>query len=160
MKFELDSAAFDRGRPIPKRHTGDGRDVSPPLSWYAVPEGTQELALVCDDPDAPRDEPWVHWVIYKIPTAKTSLRENLPREGRLEDPAGVLQGVNSWGQTGYRGPAPPEGHGVHHYHFRLHALDAPLDVTSGLTKDELLQAMDGHIIGQAELVGTYERTGK
>ncbi len=157
--MKLQSSAFTQGSPIPKKYTGEGSDVSVPLTWSGVPEGTAELALICDDPDAPRPQPWVHWVIYKIPAATTGLPEALPRQKRLATPSGALQGVNSWNtdNIGYRGPMPPPGHGVHHYHFRLYALDAALPVEPGLSKDELLAVMTGHIIAQAELTGTYQR---
>ena len=160
MTMNLTSAAFSEGQPIPRKYTGDGHDVSPPLSWSNVPEGTKEFVLICDDPDAPTREPWVHWVIYKIPANVTSLPEGVPKKENLEEPAGALQGKNSWpsGQTiGYRGPAPPPGHGTHHYHFKLYALDTELDVPPGLDKNLLLKAMEGHVIGRGELVGTYER---
>ena len=146
--MKLTSTAFNHGKPIARKYTGEGTDVSVPLTWSGVPDGTIELALICDDPDAPRPEPWVHWVIYKIPAAATGLSEGLPRQKRLETPSGVLQGVNSWpsDNVGYRGPMPPPGHGVHHYHFRLYALDTALLVEPGLSKDKLLAAMAGHII--------------
>ncbi|MBX6313117.1 MAG: YbhB/YbcL family Raf kinase inhibitor-like protein [Isosphaeraceae bacterium] len=152
----IQSQAFGEGQAIPKRYTADGADVSPPLSWTA-PQGTQELALIVDDPDAPRDEPWVHWVLYKIPGSASGLPEGFHGETTPDEPAGVAQGVNSWGTIGYRGPAPPKGHGTHHYHFKLFALDAPLDLKPGLDKKALLDAMSGHILGQGELVGTYQR---
>jgi len=118
------------------------------------------LALICDDPDAPTPEAWVHWVIYKIPPDTTELPEGVAKTAQLSQPPGAVQGKNSWpsGQTiGYRGPMPPPGHGVHRYYFRLYALDTPLDVPPGATKAELLQAMEGHILAQGELMGTYQR---
>ena len=158
--FQITSNAFEDGAPIPKKYTGDGVDLSPPLAWSSLPEGTAELALICDDPDAPTPRPWVHWVIYKIPKDQPGLPEGVEP---VQDPkalAGVLQGANSWsaGNTvGYRGPAPPPGHGTHHYHFTLYALDAPLQARPGLSKAALLAAIRGHILAEAELVGTYER---
>ncbi len=160
MKIELTSSAFAKGHSIPTKYTGEGADVSPPLSWSGLPEGTQELALICDDPDAPTAEPWVHWVIYKIPLEQAGLPEGVEPVKRPREVAGAMQGLNSWpsGQKiGYRGPAPPRGHGTHHYHFTLYALDAPLDVQTGLDKGALLEAMSGHVIGKAEVVGTYGR---
>ena len=157
MDIILTSSAFQQDQPIPVRHTGDGRDVSPPLAWTNLPEGTKELALICDDPDAPTAQPWVHWVICKIAPDVTGLDEGVPRHGRLESPPGALQGSNSWNETGYRGPAPPPGHGVHHYHFRLYGLDAPLEVGKGPDKPSLLVAMEGHVLATGELVGTYRR---
>ncbi len=157
MTLTIRSSAFSDQARIPKRFTGDGEDVSPELSWSGVPAGAKELALICDDPDAPTPEPYVHWVIYKIPTTAAALRENVPKTGSMSEPAGAMQGVNSWGAIGYRGPAPPRGHGVHHYHFKLYAVDTALNVAAGVDKKKLLSAMQGHIVAQGELVGTYER---
>lgn len=157
MALTIRSPAFADQARIPKRFTGDGEDVSPELSWSGVPAGAKELALICDDPDAPTPEPWVHWVIFKIPATATGLRERIPTTGSLSEPVGALQGTNSWSTTGYRGPAPPRGHGVHHYHFKLYALDAALNVAAGVDKKKLLAALQGHIVAQGELIGTYER---
>ena len=153
----ISSPAFVDGQPIPAYHTVNGPDVSPLLRWTGVPDGTQELALICDDPDAPTPQPWVHWVIYKIPGDTMGLPEQVPTTGRLQAPVGALQGLNSWDTVGYRGPAPPPGHGTHHYHFKLYALDAKLNVAEGLDVAALGKAMDGHILAEGELIGTYER---
>ncbi len=160
MAIELKSAAFANGAVIPKKYTGEGEDVSPPLAWSGLPAGTKELALICDDPDAPTSEPWVHWVIYKISPELAGLPEGIDKAARLKNPPGALQGKNSWmsGQTvGYRGPFPPSGHGVHHYHFRLYALEARLAVEAGLSKTTLLGEMSEHVLAEGELVGTYAR---
>jgi Raf kinase inhibitor-like YbhB/YbcL family protein len=161
MKIEITSTAFGPGQPIPKKYTGEGADVSPPLAWKGVPEAAKELALICDDPDAPTKEPWVHWVLYKVPANVKGLPEGVAHQPRLKDPPGALQGQNSWPKgekVGYGGPMPPPGHGVHHYHFKLYALDAPLAATEpGLTKNELLTKMQGHILAEGELIGTYQR---
>ncbi|RME38625.1 MAG: YbhB/YbcL family Raf kinase inhibitor-like protein [Planctomycetota bacterium] len=157
MSITVESPAFTNNEPIPRRYTGDGDDVSPQLTWSDVPVQAKELALIMDDPDAPTPQPWVHWVIYKIPAAALGLPEGVETTESPSVPVGALQGKNSWGQIGYRGPAPPPGHGVHHYHFKLYALDKGLDAQPGLTKDELLSLMEGHILAQGELVGTYER---
>ncbi|MEP0847943.1 MAG: YbhB/YbcL family Raf kinase inhibitor-like protein [Phycisphaerae bacterium] len=157
MKFRIESMAFKPNQPVPRKHTGDGEDVSPALSWHDAPAGVKEFALIVDDPDAPRPQPWVHWVIYKLAPTTTSLPEGVPATERLKSPAGALQGKNSWNTVGYRGPAPPPGHGVHHYHFKLYALDAPLDAPPGLEKDALLAKMKGHVLAEAELIGTYQR---
>jgi len=157
MAVTFRSDAFSDGGPIPRRYAEDGEDLSPPLSWAGLPDGTRELALIVDDPDAPRDEPWVHWVVYKIPAEVRTLTEGLPQTPALDVPPGARQGKNSWGTDGYRGPAPPKGHGTHHYHFRLYALDSPLAAAQGLDKSGLLKAMRGHVLVEAELVGTYER---
>jgi Raf kinase inhibitor-like YbhB/YbcL family protein len=161
MKFTLTSGAFKSGRPIPKRHTGEGDDVSPALDWEGAPNETKEFALICDDPDAPTPEPWVHWVIYGIPAEVRALPEGVKSNvAQLSQPVAARQGKNSWpsGVTiGYRGPMPPPGHGTHHYHFRLYALDTKLELASGATKQQLLDAMKGHVLADVELVGTYER---
>lgn len=160
MSLSIHSTAFQKGQPIPAKYTDDGEDVSPPLSWDPPPEGTRQLALICDDPDAPSPEPWVHWVIYGIPADASELPEGVPESQRIASPVTALQGKNSWtsGQMiGYRGPAPPRGHGVHHYHFKLYALDREPDLEPGLTKAQLLQAIEPHVIATGELIGTYSR---
>lgn len=160
MTIELSSDEFSQGAEIPNKYTEDGKDLSPPLRWDGAPEGTKEFALICDDPDAPTPEPWVHWVLYKIPADIHELPEGLPADARLRAPVGAVQGINSWkmGRTvGYRGPAPPRGHGTHHYRFHLYALDAPLKLPEKADKKALLKAMQGHVLAEGELVGTYER---
>jgi Raf kinase inhibitor-like YbhB/YbcL family protein len=156
VPFELTSTAFAAGGRIPVVHTGDGRDVSPPLAWQS-PSGTTQLALIVDDPDAPTPLPWVHWLLYKIPATMAGLPAGLGREAHPAQVPGSVQGHNSWGTLGYRGPAPPRGHGVHHYHIRLFALDVALDLPPGLEKAQLLHAVAGHVLAETELVGTYER---
>jgi Raf kinase inhibitor-like YbhB/YbcL family protein len=151
------SNAFTQNQPVPRKYTGDGQNVSPPLAWSGVPAETRQLALIVDDPDAPSPQPWVHWVLYQLAANATSLPEGVPPSQRVADPAGGLQGRNSWGRVGYGGPEPPRGHGTHHYHFKLHALDTELKLAPGLDKSGLLKAMEGHILGTGELVGTYER---
>ncbi len=155
--FTVTSPAFEQDARIAVRYTGDGDDISPELQWSSAPQGTVEFALIMDDPDAPTTEPWVHWVIYKIPAAAVSLLESVAKVDSPASPAGALQGENSFGNVGYGGPAPPQGHGVHHYHFKLYALGSELSVVAGLTKTQILQAMEGHVLGQAEIIGTYER---
>ncbi|HNQ21557.1 MAG TPA: YbhB/YbcL family Raf kinase inhibitor-like protein [Phycisphaerae bacterium] len=157
MAMTITSPAFTANQRIPIRHTGEGEDISPVLNWTGVPAGAKELALICDDPDAPRAEPWVHWVIYKIAPTATGLPEGIRAAEKPDNPAGALQGKNSWPTIGYRGPLPPPGHGMHHYHFKLYALDAALNVKPGLDKTQLLAAMKGHVLAEAELIGTYER---
>ena len=151
------SPSFMNGQRIPDKHTVNGPDFSPELEFSDLPIGTKELALICDDPDAPRPEPWVHWVIYKIPPTAAGLAEGIPSSEKLAKPEGVLQGLNSSGALGYRGPAPPPGHGTHHYHFKLYALDAELELQPRLDKAALLAAMQGHVIAETELIGTYSR---
>lgn len=156
--MSITSEAFGRGQPVPREYTADGSDISPPLRWEGAPQETASFALICDDPDAPRDEPWVHWIIWNIPADSAGLLQGLPRKPTLSDYR--AQGANSWSSDniGYRGPAPPKGHGVHHYHFKLYALDTRLDLEPGVaSKKELLEAAKGHILAEAELIGTYER---
>jgi Raf kinase inhibitor-like YbhB/YbcL family protein len=161
MTIQITSPAFKEGEAIPKRYTGEGADVSPPLAWTGVPEGAKELVLICDDPDAPTAEPWVHWVIYKIPADAKGLKEGIPQKTRLTDPPGALQGKNSWpaGQknVGYRGPYPPPGHGTHHYNFKLYALEAKMAVESGMDKKSILQEIEHHVVAKGQLMGTYQR---
>jgi len=160
MSLDISSSAFAHNHAIPRKHTGEGDDLSPPLAWKGIPPGAAELALICDDPDAPRAEPWVHWVIFRIPADCQSLPEGLPGEPELTSPVPAAQGQNSWTQgktIGYRGPMPPPGHGTHHYRFTLYALAQKLDLKPGASKQELLAAMRGHIVAQGLLTGTYER---
>ncbi|MGE0822072.1 MAG: YbhB/YbcL family Raf kinase inhibitor-like protein [Candidatus Binatia bacterium] len=150
MTMQLTSAAFATSEWIPEKYTGEGHDVSPPLSWTGIPKDTKELALICDDPDAPTPQPWVHWVAYRISPDTDGLPENAD--------GSFAHGQNDFGQLGYGGPMPPEGHGIYHYFFRLYALDKSLNVSPGLTKEQLLGLMKDHILAEAELVGLYERT--
>jgi Raf kinase inhibitor-like YbhB/YbcL family protein len=162
MAIQVTSDAFDDGQPIPQKYTEDGQDLSPPLSWSGVPDKARQLVLICDDPDAPRPEPWVHWLLYGLPASVDSLPAGVPPEPALESLEGARQGKNSWpnGQTiGYRGPAPPPGHGTHHYHFRVLAIDTALDLPPGADKATLLAAIEGHVLAEGELVGTFKREG-
>jgi len=150
----LTSSAFAEGEVIPTEHTGEGKDSSPALKWAGTPEDTKSLALICDDPDAPVGD-WVHWVIYAIPAGTTELSERVPTDKTLA--SGAKQGTNDFKNIGYGGPMPPKGHGPHRYFFKLYALDTELSLEPGATKKELLAAMEGHILGQAQLMGKYER---
>ena len=159
MTIQITSSAFAEGQAIPKKYTGEGADVSPPLAWSGLPEKTQELALICDDPDAPAGT-WVHWVIYKIPATAKGLPEGVARTSRPKEPAGALQGKNSWSageNIGYRGPMPPPGHGVHHYYFKLYALSAPIEAEPGLDKKAVLAKIHDHVLAEGALMGTYQR---
>lgn len=150
----LTSSAFGQNGAIPKRHTCDGEDISPPLSWSAVPPGSKSLVLIVDDPDAPDPAApkmtWVHWVLYNIPPSANGLGE-----GAKDLPAGTLTGRNDWQRTGYGGPCPPVGR--HRYVHKLYALDMVLQGLDKPSKRALEKAMQGHIVGRAELVGTYQR---
>jgi Raf kinase inhibitor-like YbhB/YbcL family protein len=160
MAIQITSRAFGEGASIPKQYTGEGADRSPPLAWQGIPDGTRQLALICDDPDAPTPEPWVHWVLYNIPPDTRELPEGVAGTLHLNEPPGAIQGKNSWpsGRTiGYRGPMPPPGHGVHRYFFKLYALDVELDLKPGAAKSELVEATKGHVLDQGTLIGTYAR---
>jgi Raf kinase inhibitor-like YbhB/YbcL family protein len=153
--LQLTSSAFQPGQAIPTAHTCDGADRSPPLSWHGLPGGTRALALIVDDPDAPGGV-FTHWVYFDLPVGTAGLPAGVPTTARPEP--GGIQGRNDFGTIGYRGPCPPRGP-AHHYRFKLYALDEPVALPPGASKDELLQAMQGHVLGQTELVGTYERRG-
>lgn len=153
MKIQLTSDAFSEGQPIPSRHAYDQQDISPELRWSGVPSTAKSLALIADDPDAPMGT-WVHWVLYDIAPEKTGLPEGLPKSPELPD--GARQGVNDYKGIGYGGPCPPPGK-PHRYFFKLYAVDAKMDLKSGLTKKELLKAIEGHVLGEGELMGTYQR---
>jgi Raf kinase inhibitor-like YbhB/YbcL family protein len=153
MAFELTSSAFKAGDSIPKKHTCDGADVSPPLAWPEPPSGTKSFALICDDPDAPAGT-WVHWVLYDVPGTAGQLPEAVDTKPTLAD--GSRQGTNDFKRTGYGGPCPPRG-APHRYFFKLYALDSALGLAPGATKAQVLKAMEGHVKGQAELMGRYGR---
>jgi Raf kinase inhibitor-like YbhB/YbcL family protein len=152
MPFAIASSAFEHGDPIPTRFSCDGENASPPLSWGDPPEGTLSIALIMDDPDAPSGT-FVHWVLYDVPAATRSLPTGVPTEDRLPD--GGVQGRNGAGRTGYIGPCPPGGR--HRYFFHLYALDSDLGLEPGVSKQQLLGQMDGHVLAEAELMGTYAR---
>ncbi len=152
MALKVTSTNFDAGGMIPMKYTCDGIDISPHIAWDSVPQGTKSLALICDDPDAPM-KTWVHWVIYNIPPDQTELAENIPPQKTL--PTGALQGINDFRKIGYGGPCPPGG--THRYYFKLYALDTMLNLEPGATKDQLLKAMEGHILDSGELMGKYKR---
>jgi hypothetical protein len=153
MSIEVTSTAFQQGMPIPKQYTGDGGDKSPPLRWSEPPAGTKSIALIGDDPDAPRGT-WVHWVLYSLPAQTRELEEGVPTTPAL--PSGAKQGKNDFGNLGYGGPAPPTGK-AHRYFFKLYALGMVPDLAPGATKAELETAMKGHVLDQGQLMGTYQR---
>lgn len=152
MGIEITSSAFNEEEMIPSKYTCDGEDISPPLEWSGIPGGTQSIALISDDPDAPMGT-WVHWVIYNIPAVSKGLAEDVPKDKILSD--GSHQGVNDFGTYGYGGPCPPGG--MHRYYFKIYALDKALDLETGATKSRLEKAMTGHIIAKDELMGKYKR---
>jgi Raf kinase inhibitor-like YbhB/YbcL family protein len=152
MAIDVTSAAFEEGGTIPASYTCDGLDVSPPLSWGSVPDGTQTLALIVDDPDAPSGT-FVHWVLYNLPPDTGRLPEDVPKQETL--PSGAAQGVNGAGSVGYMGLCPPSG--THRYFFKVYALDTALDLGGRATKEDLLSAMQGHVLAEGRLMGTYRR---
>lgn len=158
--MQVSSPAFADGGAIPRKYTQDNANISPPLRWSGVPAEARELVLVVEDPDAPMPNPIVHWVMIGIPPSAAALPENLPTGPRLVDPAGAVQGRNYNGEQAWTGPKPPIGHGVHHYHFQLFALDKKLSVGPAPEKNDLVKAMAGHVIAQGELIGTYERVAE
>jgi len=150
--MKLSSLAFNDGDMIPEKHTCDGVDISPPLKWELVTQNAKSIALICDDPDAPVST-WVHWVYYDIPADINGLLENMPAQKNPD--IGGKQGTNDFGKTGYGGPCPPGG--THRYYFKIYALDALLNLSAGAEKKQLLEAMEGHIIDQAQLMEKYKR---
>jgi Raf kinase inhibitor-like YbhB/YbcL family protein len=141
---------------IPARYTCEGADISPPLSWSGVPDGTKSLVLIVDDPDAPDPKApkmtWVHWVLYNLPPTAQGLPEAVAPDGL---PEGTIEGKNDWGRTGYGGPCPPIGR--HRYFHKLYAIDTVLPAMGAATKKQLLDAMEGHILARAEVIGTYQK---
>lgn len=152
MAFELTSTAFGNGEAIPQQYTCDGPDISPPLQWTSPPAGTKSLALICDDPDAPVGI-WVHWVLYGLSADTRELSEGIPKKKVKGD---RKQGKNDFGRLGYGGPCPPRGP-AHRYFFKLYALDLEAVLSPGMTKANLLKAIEGHILAEAKLMGRYGR---
>ncbi len=153
MAFELQSPAFTNDGEIPRQYTCDGTDVSPPLAWQNPPSGTRSFTLIADDPDAPVGT-WVHWVIYNLPAEMRGLPEGVPSSETLPD--GSQQGINDFRKVGYGGPCPPRGP-AHRYFFKLYALDSPTNLKPRATKQQLLDAMKGHILAEVQLMGRYRR---
>lgn len=153
MSFTIRSTAFSDGGQIPRTHSCDGANLSPPLGWKDTPAGTQSLLLIVDDPDAPGGT-WTHWIIWNIPGQATTLPQGVPAAAVLDN--GALQGKNDFGRFGYGGPCPPAGK-AHRYNFKLFALDRRLDLKPGASREELEQAGRRHILSQTKLTGTYKR---
>jgi Raf kinase inhibitor-like YbhB/YbcL family protein len=156
MTIGLTSSAFDQGQPIPKRYSGEGQNISPPLNWDNIPDQARSLVLIVEDPDAP-NRTFIHWVLYDIPVNTSGLAENVPHQPVLQSLEGAHQGPNSADKIGYMGPMPPQGHGPHRYFFRMYAVDANLNLPQGASVEQVRQAMEGHVVAQGELMGTYER---
>jgi hypothetical protein len=151
----IDCPAFNNKEPIPAKYSCDGADVSPPLSWSNVPAGAKSIALIVDDPDAPRGT-WVHWVVYDLLPSRDRVEENIPKTDTI--PGGGKQGRTDFKRVGYNGPCPPSG--THRYFFKIFALDTILNLPAGKTKQDIEKAMKGHILAQGELVGTYTKRVK
>jgi Raf kinase inhibitor-like YbhB/YbcL family protein len=158
MNLQITSTAFAEGQSIPQKYTCQGSDVSPPLKWSGAPAHTKSFALIADDPDAPDPKApkmtWVHWVLYDLPATTTELAENIAKTPTL--PNGAKQGITDFMRVGYGGPCPPPG-GAHRYFFKLYALDTVLNLKPGVTKNDLLKAMEDHILAQGQLMGMYQR---
>ena len=150
--IKLTSTAFKEGEPIPRQYTCDGVNVSPSLEWSGVPKSAKTLVIIADDPDAPAGT-WVHWVLYNLPADNIGMVENLPATDELR--AGGFQGKNDFGKIGYGGPCPPSG--THRYFFKIYALDNELPLKAGATKAEVEKAMEGHVVAQGQLMGTYRK---
>jgi Raf kinase inhibitor-like YbhB/YbcL family protein len=149
------SGSFEREHAIPRKHAG-GHGRSPSLRWSAPPAGTRELVVLAEDPDAPTDKPFVHWIVTGLEADARELVEGLPTSSRPL-PSGAVQGKNDMRKEGYYGPEPPPGHGVHHYHFQLFAVDRPLGLTGAVDREQLVEKLRDHVVAWGELVGTYER---
>jgi Raf kinase inhibitor-like YbhB/YbcL family protein len=153
--MNIQSTDFKNNERLPDRFAHDHKNISPALAWTDVPEGTRELAIICDDPDAPL-KTWVHWVMYEIPPKVTSLKQGLPKHAELKDPVGVKQGKNDSGNIGYDGPRPPKGP-KHRYIFHLYALSEPLELASGATAQQLRNAMKEKVLAETQIIGIYSR---
>ena len=153
MNLQITSTTFAEGQPIPQKYTCQGSDISPPLAWTNGQVNTKSFALIMDDPDAPMGT-WVHWVLYDLPANTTGLPEDVAKTQVIAN--GATQGMNTWPRPGYGGPCPPPGK-PHRYFFKLYALDTMLDLKPGLTKKDLLKAMEGHVLAEGQLMGTYQR---
>jgi Raf kinase inhibitor-like YbhB/YbcL family protein len=152
MEIKVTSKAFQEGGMIPPQYTCSGANISPPLTWESIPESTKSLALIVDDPDAP-GKTWVHWVAFNLPVSVKGLSENVPAQESIN--GGGKQGTNDFKKVGYGGPCPPSG--THRYYFKLYALDTELTLDSSATKDQLLKAMEGHLLGEGQLMGRYQK---
>lgn len=150
--IKVTSSAFSNNAMIPSKYTCDGINISPSIEWQGIPEGTKSIALICDDPDAPIGD-WVHWILFNIPPSVRSIKEGFTY--RNKPAPEILAGRTDFGKLEYGGPCPPSG--THRYFFKIYAVDTMLKLSEGSTKKQLLQAVEGHILGKGELMGTYNR---
>ncbi len=156
-RFKIVSPEFQKLEPIPARYSAQGANISPPLRWSGAPRDTVELALLCEDPDAPMPKPFVHWLLYGLPASVSALPAGIPNQEELELPVLGRQGKNSLLQIGYTGPNPPFWHAAHHYVFRLFALNKPIELWPGAGRDEFYKAIENSMIGEARIVGLFEK---
>jgi Raf kinase inhibitor-like YbhB/YbcL family protein len=158
LVLHVRSDAFEEGSEIPDEYSADGRNISPSLAWSGVPQGAQSVVVIVEDPDAPPPQtPFVHWLVYSIAPTVERLPQDIPKVKQPEQPAGTMQGVNSSGSVGWFGPKPPKGDPAHHYHFQVFALDRAPKLEPGATRQDVLQAMSGHVVAKGQLVGLYHR---
>ena len=158
ITMPVESGAFGDGSPIPAAYSaGEGRNISPPLRWSGVPQATRSMVLIVEDPDAPTPKPFVHWLMYNIPSEIGSIPQDVPHDELLDALGGAMQGKNSQMKIGWTGMAPPKGDTPHHYHFQLFALDEKLPIAPGAGRSGLIEAMREHVIAAGEVVGTYRR---
>jgi hypothetical protein len=157
-RFKIISPEFQRLETIPIRYSAQGANISPPLRWSGAPRETVELALICEDPDAPAPKPFVHWILYGIPATVSALPAGIPNQEEFELPILGRQGKNSLMQIGYTGPNPPFWHGAHHYVFRLFALNKPIELWPGAGRDDFYKAIENSMIAEARIVGLFEKS--
>lgn len=155
--MDVTSPVLEDGGEIPERFTCEGEDLSPTLRIQGVPDEAETLAVIVDDPDAPRPEPWVHWLIWNLPAGTDELPEGYPPSGSGSTVAQARQGENDFGDVRYGGPCPPPGHGTHRYRFHVYAMDTELEIPEGSSRAELEKVIQGRILDEAKLVGTFER---
>ncbi|MBD3231758.1 YbhB/YbcL family Raf kinase inhibitor-like protein [Candidatus Dependentiae bacterium] len=152
----ITSDAFEDGEMIPKKYTCEGKNISPQLSWNNIPEKTRSLVITCLDPDAPTENPFVHWIIYNIPVTRKTLPENIPNNREILLEKGIKQGTNDFNQIGYKGPCPPVGK-IHRYVFTIYALNNPIELDAGERIAALFKAMSNHVLAQGQIEGRFSR---
>ncbi len=158
LVLHVRSDAFEEGREIPDEYSAGGRNLSPSVGWSGVPERAQSIVVIVEDPDAPPPQtPFVHWLVYNIPPTVERLPQDIPKVKQPEQPAGVAQGLNSSGSVGWFGPKPPKGDPPHHYHFQVFVLDRDLKLPPGARRQDVLEAMSGHVIGKGQVVATFHQ---
>jgi len=158
LVLHVRSDAFEEGREIPDEYSADGRNMSPSVAWSGVPSVAKSIVVIVEDPDAPPPQtPFIHWLVYEIAPTVERLQQDIPKVKQPEQPAGIVQGVNSAGSVGWFGPKPPKGDPPHHYHFQVFALDRTPKLEPGATRQQVLQAMSGHVVAKGQVVAMYHR---